>query len=697
MASGFRGGYHGLPMADTGPLRNIVIIAHIDAGKTTVTERILYYSHREHRMGEVDLGTATMDWMPEEQRHGITITAAATTVFWRKHRIQLVDTPGHVDFTAEVERALRVLDGAVGIFCGTAGVQAQSETVWRQADRYKVPRLAFVNKLDRVGSDFFRVLESIRSRLRANAVPVQIPLGREKRFEGVIDLIERRSLRFDAETLGERVLVGDLGPCEAEECEAWRTKLLEAACEFDDQLLERYLSGQPIASAEIKAALRKGTLERRITPVLCGAALRNMGIQPLLDAVCDYLPAPEDVGFVIGTDASTKKEIQRKLSVEEPLAALAFKTALDAHGDLVYVRVYSGRLVEGGQVRNSRTGECERAQKLYFMHANHREPTSSADTGSIVAVTGFKETCTGDTLCDPKNPIFLEPPRFPDSVVSMAIEPVTIAERGKLLDALGRMVQEDPTLRLLPDKETGQVLVAGMGELHLEIVRERLEREFKLEASVGSPRVAYRQSVVRAAEAEGVFERSVGGHNLFARVRLRIEPSTAADRPEVTSNLSKEGVPLEFHPVILDAARDAAQSGGSLGFPLTQIRVSVLEAEYRSGHSTPSAYIAAVIAAFSRALEEAGVRILEPLMRFEIQVPEAYYGTVSLDLNRRRSTIQKVEVAEDIRIISGTVPLAEVFGYSNNLRSLSQGRASITLTPESYTPIPSHLRARFAQ
>jgi elongation factor G len=682
-------------MAARKPIRNIGIIAHIDAGKTTVSERILFYSHKEHRMGEVDAGTATMDWMPEEQRRGITITAAATAIEWKGHRIHLIDTPGHVDFTAEVERALRVLDGAIGVFCGAAGVQAQSETVWRQADRYRVPRIAFVNKLDRVGADFLRVVDSIRARLGANPVPVQMPIGREKDFEGVVDLVERRSIRFDEESLGEKVIVGDIDPALAGEAERLRGALIEAAAEADDELLEKYLAGEEITAALLKKAIRKGTLAMKLTPVLCGAALRNRGIQPLLDAVCDYLPAPEDIGTVQGTVPHTGKPVELALRADGHLAALAFKTVADPHGDLVYVRIYSGTLEEGKQVWNSRTAKRDRAQKLFLMHANDRERLEEAEAGAIIAVVGFKETATGDTLADPSHPLLLEPPRFPETVVSMAIEPVTIADRDRLLDCLAKVAREDPTFRWRADRDTGQLVISGMGELHLEIVKERIEREFKVAASVGSPRVAYRQTISRAAEAEGVFERQIGGRSHHARVTVRLEPDPAAMKTEVTSALRKEKVPLEFHPVIIDAVREALESGGMLGFPLIQLRARVLDAAFRPGESSAVAYAAASAQAFQKALEKAGAVILEPVMRFEIQVPDAYYGPVSTDLQKRRAILGEVDLSGGLRILRGIVPLAEVFGYPNTLRSLSQGRAAITLEPESYRPVPEAVAERF--
>jgi elongation factor G len=676
-------------------VRNIGIVAHIDAGKTTVSERFLFYSHKEHRMGEVDAGTATLDWMPEEQRRGITITAAATAIEWKEHRIHLIDTPGHVDFTAEVERALRVLDGAIGVFCGAAGVQAQSETVWRQADRYKVPRIAFVNKLDRVGASFLRVVESIRSRLGANAIPLQMPIGEEKDFEGIIDLVDRRSIRFDEGSLGEKVVMGDIDPSLAAEVDRRRGKLIESVAELDDDLLEKYLAGEEVSPSLLKKAIRRGTLATKLTPVLCGAALRNKGVQPLLDAVCDYLPAPEDVGSVRGTVPHTGKTVERALRADEHLAALAFKTVADPHGDLVYIRIYSGRLEEGQQLWNSRTGKKDRAQKLFLMHANDRERLEDAEAGSIIAVVGFKETSTGDTLADPSHPILLEPPRFPETVVSMAIEPVTIADRDKLIDCLTKVAREDPTFRWRADKDTGQLVISGMGELHLEIVKERIAREFKVAANVGSPRVAYRQTILRSAEADAVFEKQIGGRSHYARVVILLEPAPGALKTEVSSDLKKDKVPLEFHPVILDAVRDALESGGVLGFPLTQMRARILDAAFRPGESSAVAYAAAAAQSFQVALERAGAVILEPVMRFEIQLPDSYYGPVSTDLQKRRAILRESDLADGLRILRGLVPLAEVFGYPNNLRSLSQGRAAISLEPESYLPVPQAVAERF--
>ncbi len=676
-------------------LRNLGIIAHIDAGKTTLTERMLFYSQKEYRIGEVDAGTATMDWMPEEQRRGITITAAATSFLWEGFQFNLIDTPGHVDFTAEVERALRVLDGAVGVFCGTAGVQAQSETVWRQADRYEVPRIAFVNKLDRVGADFFRAIDSIRSRLDANPIPIQVPLGSEKEFDGMIDLIDRRVLRFDEKSLGAEIVVSEVPAEHAEMVEEWREKMIEAAAECDDFLLEKYILGEPPSPEDIKAALRRGTLARRLVPVLGGAALRNKGVQPVMRAVCDYLPAPDEIPFVKGVAPQTGEAVERKTVADAPLSALAFKTVADPHGDLVYVRVYSGRMDSGQQVVNSRTQKRDRAQKIYVMHANHREHAESASAGEIVAVVGFTDTSTGDSLALPGAPILLEPPVFPQTVVSMAIEPVTIADRDKLLESLEKLAREDPTFRWRSDKDTGQLIASGMGELHLEVLTERLLREFSVDAVVGTPRVAYRQTVRSEGRGRAVFQRQVGGQVHFAAVELKISPDPEAAHPKIEHHLREGDVPPEFHPSILDGARGALEAGGVLAFPIIHVRVVVESAEFRPGESSVMAFTSAASEAFDKALEVAGATVLEPVMAVEIEVPDEYYGVVSSEFNQRRAVIREVHLEHGMRIIRGTVPLAEVFGYSNTLRSLSQGRGMLSMEPETYAPVPEGVAERF--
>jgi elongation factor G len=691
-------------MSRTTPIdryRNIGIMAHIDAGKTTTTERILYYTGRSYKIGEVHDGTATMDWMEQEQERGITITSAATTCYWHDHRINIIDTPGHVDFTSEVERSLRVLDGAIGVFCGTAGVQAQSETVWRQANRYQVPRIAFVNKLDRIGSDFFRVIEEIRSKLGSNAVPTQIPIGSEKEFDGVVDLLDRRSIRFDQESKGEKIIYGEVPEELAELVETWREKLVEAAAEYDDSLMEAYLDGEDIEVDRVRAAIRAGTIVGALTPVLAGSALRNRGIQPLLDAVCHYLPAPEDLGTVEGVhphqgkkDKEPRKEI-RRLAVDEPFCGLAFKTFADKHGDLVYVRVYSGKLEAGKQVFNSRLGKKERAAKIYLMHANAREKLDHVEAGNIVAIVGFRETSTGDTVSDPAHQIALEPPVFPDRVVAMAIEPKAITDRERLIESLERLAREDPTFAWREDKDTAQLVISGMGELHLDIIRTRLSDEFRVDASVGKPRVAYRQTILSKSRGEGVFDRKLGERTQFARVVVEVEPAPELLTPEVVNQIDKAIVPLEFHPSIVDSLQSSVESGGELGLPLMQIRARAVDGTARYGESTPVAFAAAAAEAFDKALDGAGSAVLEPVMRFEIQVPDQYYGGISNDLNQRRTQIEEVDLAQGIRVLRGLVPLAEAFGYSNMLRSLSQGRGTISLEPDSYAPVPEAVAARF--
>ncbi len=676
-------------------IRNIGIIAHIDAGKTTVSERLLFYTGKEHRIGAVDEGTAALDWMPQEQERGITITAAATTLFWRNHRLNLIDTPGHVDFTVEVERSLRVLDGAVGVFCGVGGVEAQSETVWRQANRYRVPRLAFVNKLDRVGSDFSRVLKSIRHRLHAEPVAMQVPIGTEKSFEGVIDLIERREIRFDEASQGEKLLFSDVSPGRVAEVEEWRDRLVAAAADFDDGIMSSYLGGKEIPAASIRAALRKGTIALKIHPVFCGSALRNRGIQPLLDGIVDFLPSPDDIGVISGTHPKSGKAIDRELSSKSYFASIAFKSMFDPHGDLTYLRVYSGKLKVGEQVLNPRTEQRERVQKIFLMHANHRERVESAEAGEIVAIVGLRSTVTGDTLCDLHHPILLERLRFPETVISMSIEPRSTADSDRLQESLEKLAREDPTFKWVKDGETGQLVISGMGELHLEIKQDRLLREFKVEASVGKPRVAYRQTIAGPAVGVGVFERQIGGKNHFARVRVRIEPAPHVSRPVVTSLLRKDQVPLEFHPSIEEGVRGAIDAGGTLGFPMIQLNAFIESADFRPGEASPIAYTSAASAAFGEAVSKAAAVILEPLMRFEVQVPEEYYGGVTTDLNRRRTMIRESDVQAGLRVLRGTVPLAEVFGYSTTLRSLTQGRGTISLEPESYSPVPTDVANRF--
>lgn len=694
-SKGSQSGKKGAVRSYTSNLRNIGIIAHIDAGKTTVSERILFYSGKEHRIGEVDSGTATMDWMPEEQERGITITSAATSLTWGDYRINLIDTPGHVDFTAEVERSLRVLDGAVGVFCGVGGVEAQSETVWRQAERYRVPRIAFVNKLDRTGADFFKVIESMRRRLGANPVPTQIPLGSEKDFQGTIDLIEMRLIRYDEESQGAKLIYEDIPADSLELASTWRESLIEAAAEFDDDLLNAYLEEGEVDGSAIRRALRTGTLRRRIQPLLCGSALRNKGVQPLLDAVCDYLPAPEDIEVVEGTHPRTGEGIIRKLLPDEHFSALAFKSAMDAHGVLTYLRIYSGTLGAGSQVLNVTRDERERVQKIFLMHSNERTQLEEAQAGDIVAVVGPRNTSTGDTLADSRHPILLESLRFPDTVIAMAIEPRSIADRDKLLEAIDRLGRDDPTFRSQLDHDTGQLVVSGMGELHLEIIKERLQREFSVDARVGKPRVAYRETVQGEATGSAVFEKLVGQKNHYAQVRIRVSHDDDVEGTEVSSELDKESVPLEYHPDIIEGVRGALESGGTRGFPFTHVRATVIDGDFRQGEGSPVAFATAASQALADAIQKMPSVVLEPIMRFEVQVPEDYYGSVVNDFNKRRAVVAETDLQGDIRLVRGTVPLAEVFGYTTILRSLSQGRASISMEPETYAEVPPEVAAKF--
>ncbi len=679
----------------TSKLRNIGIIAHIDAGKTTVSERILYYSGKEHRIGAVDEGTATMDWRPEEQERGITITSAATSLNWGEYRINLIDTPGHVDFTAEVERSLRVLDGAVGIFCGVGGVEAQSETVWRQANRYQVPRIAFVNKLDRTGADFYRVIESMRERLNANPVPVQIPFGIEKEFQGTVDLIEMKLIRYDEASQGSDLIYEEVPEELAEDAAKWREFMIETAAEFDDDLLNSYLEDGDVSPEAIRSALRAGTLSQKIQPLLCGTALKNKGVQPLLDAVCSYLPAPEDIEIVEGLHPRSEDGITRKLVPDEYFSALAFKSDVDSHGTLTYLRIYSGVLKAGGQVLNVTQNERERIQKLFLMHSNERTQLEEAQAGDIVGVVGLRTTATGDTLSDTKHPILFEALRFPETVIAMAIEPRSIADRDKLLEAIELLGKDDPTFRSQLDEDTGQLVVSGMGELHLEVIKGRLLREFKVDARVGKPRVAYRETLQGEGRGSAVFEKLVGQKNHYAQIVVQVSHDDDLEGTEVVNKLSKETVPLEYHPDIEEGVRGAIESGGSYGFPLIHVRAEIVDGDFRQGDGSSVAYATAASQALSDAISKLSTVILEPIMRFEVQVPEEYYGSVVNDFNKRRAVVGETDLAGDIRLVRGTVPLAEVFGYTTVLRSLTQGRASISMEPETYAQVPPDVQAKF--
>jgi elongation factor G len=681
--------------------RNIGIAAHIDAGKTTTTERILFYTGRVHRLGSVDEGTATMDWMPQEKERGITIVAAATSCYWRRlhdnelFRINIIDTPGHVDFTAEVERALRVLDGMIAIFCGVGGVEPQSETVWRQANKYRVPRIAFVNKLDRVGSDFFTVVQQMRERLGANAVPVQLPIGRESDFRGVVDLIEMKAIYW-VDELGTQMEYGPIPEDMMELAMEYRQKLVEVAAEQDDELMEAYFEQGDLTPSQIRQGLRKGTLSFKVVPVLCGSALKNKGVQPLLDAVCDFLPSPLDIGVVRGTNPQTGEVIERKLTDEEPFCALAFKIQTDPYvGRLVYLRVYSGVLKKGESVYNPGKDTNERIMRILRMHANYREDIDEARAGDIVAVVGPKATMTGDTLCDKAHPILLEQIEFPEPVIFRVIEAKDRAHEEKMVDALQKLVAEDPTLRLRYDQETGQLVLAGMGELQLEIVEDRLRREFGVQARLGKPQVAFRETIAREAIAEGRYIRQTGGRGQYGHVWLKVEPLPRGAGFEFVNQITGGVIPSEFIPAVEKGVREAMEAGVLAGYPVVDVRVTLFDGSYHEVDSSELAFKLAAEIAFKEACKQAGMILLEPIMALEVLIPKEYLGDVLGDLTARRAKIKGVqELTGNAVMIEAEVPLAEVFGYATSLRSLTQGRGSYTMRPSHYEPVPVNIAER---
>lgn len=679
-------------------IRNIGIIAHIDAGKTTTTERILFYSGASHRMGDVDEGTTTTDFDPEEQQRGITIYSAAISCQWKDTLINIIDTPGHVDFTAEVERSLRVLDGGVVIFSAREGVEAQSETVWRQANKYRVPRICFINKMDRIGADFERTLNEIRTRLAANPVAIQIPIGAgappDPNFlKGVIDLIEMQALYFDAASKGAKFETAPI----PEEIHAlavqWRRKLLEQIAELDEEVLAVYLEQDDIPVADIRRLLRKGTLEQKLQPVLCGASLNYVGVQPLLDAVTDYLPSPIDRPPVSGLNPNSKQNatVTRKPSASEPFCGLVFKIQSDPHGDLCFVRVYSGVLKSRSRALSSRLGKKELITQLVHIQADRREKieTEFAEAGDIVGVTGPKEVVTGDTLCDAQHPILLESIVFPEPVISMAVEPESSAERKKLAETLQFLARQDPTFRAKVNEETGQTLISGMGELHLEVIRHRMERDFKLNVRVHKPRVSYRETIRNSQQSEGIFERrTTGAASQYAKVTLRLEPHHA-DEPITIKNEIKPGVlPKETVGVIEQAVRDEACGGGLLGYPLMHVKITILDAVYNETEGTDVAFQEAAIRAVRNGLNDAGVVLLEPIMRLEVVTPGEFLGNINQDLGARRASILGTEQRGDLFVMSAEVPLAQMFGYSTQVRSLSQGRASYSMEPLKYEEAP---------
>jgi elongation factor G len=678
---------------DLAKVRNIGIMAHIDAGKTTTTERILYYTGINYKIGEVHEGAATMDWMEQEQERGITITSAATTCSWDGYTINIIDTPGHVDFTVEVERSLRVLDGAVAVFDGVAGVEPQSETVWRQADRYGVPRMCFINKLDRTGADFYMCVDMIVSRLNAVPLVLQLPIGNEADFIGVVDLVTMKALTWRGETsLGEEYSIEDIPADLQAKAEEWREKLLETLSENDDAVMEKYLEGEELSVEEIKAGIRRATLAATVTPVLTGTAFKNKGVQPMLDAVVAYLPSPLDVEGIQGHKVGNEEELMtRKPSEDEPFSALAFKIMSDPHlGKLTYVRVYSGKLATGTQVLNSTKDRKERIGKIYRMHANKREEIDSTGAGDIVAVMGLKDTTTGDTLCDASNPVVLESMTFPEPVISVAIEPKTKSDQEKLGTAIQRLAEEDPTFRVSTNEETGQTIIEGMGELHLEVLVDRMKREFKVEANVGKPQVAYRETLTKAVEkVEYTHKKQTGGSGQFGRVIIKIEPNTEEGGGYLFENKVTGGrIPREYIPSVDEGCQEAMENGILAGYPMVDVKVTLLDGAYHDVDSSELAFKIAGSMAFKEGAGRAKPALLEPMMAVEVTTPEDFMGDVIGDLNSRRGQVQAMEERSGARVVQALVPLSEMFGYVGDLRSRTQGRASYSMQFDSYAQVP---------
>ncbi|MDA8083191.1 MAG: elongation factor G [Nitrospiraceae bacterium] len=669
--------------------RNIGIMAHIDAGKTTTTERILYYTGVTYKIGEVHEGTAVMDWMVQEQERGITITSAATTCSWREHRINIIDTPGHVDFTIEVERSLRVLDGAVAAFDSVAGVEPQSETVWRQADKYNVPRIAFMNKMDRMGADFFMGLTTMIDRLGANPVAVQIPIGSEDNFRGPIDLVTMKALFYDDETLGAKYVEGEIPAEYAAQAKEYREKMLEALSDVDETIMEKFLGGEEVTADEIRAALRKGTISMSLTPVLCGSAFKNKGVQQLLDAIVDYLPSPLDVPPVVGKDPDSGAEASRKSDPKEPFSALAFKVMTDPFvGQLTFIRVYSGVMSAGSYIYNSTKGTKERVGRLLQMHANKREDIKEVSAGDIAAAVGLKSSLTGDTLCDEKSPIILEAMEFPDPVIQVAIEPKTKVDQEKLGQSLGKLMQEDPSFKVTTNEETGQTLIAGMGELHLEIIVDRLLREFKVGANVGKPQVAYRETIKTASKAEGKFVRQSGGRGQYGHVLIELSPSEPGQGFVFESKVVGGTVPREYWNAVEKGIKEATENGILAGYPVVDVKAVLYDGSYHEVDSSEMAFKIAGSMGFKEAAKKAKPVILEPIMNVEVVTPEDYMGDVIGDLNSRRGRIQSMEKRGKAQVIRSQVPLSEMFGYATDLRSKTQGRATYTMQFAVYEEVP---------
>ncbi|NLM70075.1 MAG: elongation factor G [Firmicutes bacterium] len=671
--------------------RNIGIMAHIDAGKTTTTERILFYTGKVHKIGEVHDGAATMDWMVQERERGITITSAATTAFWRGHCINVIDTPGHVDFTVEVERSLRVLDGAVAVFCSVGGVEPQSETVWRQADKYNVPRIAYVNKMDRVGADFQRAIDMMRDRLGANAVPIQWPIGVEDSFRGMVDLITMTAHIY-TDDLGTKEEQADIPEDLIDVVAEARERMIEAVADFDEELMIKYLEGEEITPDELKKAIRRGVLDVKITPVLCGSSFKNKGVQLLLDAIVDYLPSPMDLPPIEGHEVDTGAETNRSLDDDSPFSALAFKVMSDPYvGKLVYVRIYSGVLQAGSYVYNATKGKKERVGRILRMHANHREEVKECYSGDIVAIVGLRDTATGDTLCAENAPIILEQLEFPEPVINQAVEPKTKTDQDKLGAALQKLAEEDPTFRVHTDEETGQTIISGMGELHLEVIVDRLLREFKVEANIGKPQVSYRETITKAVQAEGKFIRQSGGRGQYGHVVLELEPLEQGAGFEFVNKIVGGVVPKEYIPAVESGVKEAMLSGVLAGYPVVDVRVTITDGSYHEVDSSEMAFKVAGSIGFKEGARKADPVLLEPIMKVEVTTPEEYLGDVMGDLNSRRGRIEKMEARGNAQVISSFVPLSEMFGYATDLRSATQGRATYSMNFSHYEPVPASI------
>ena len=673
--------------------RNIGIMAHIDAGKTTTTERVLYYTGKSHKIGEVHDGAATMDWMEQEQERGITITSAATTCFWRDHRINIIDTPGHVDFTIEVERSLKVLDGAVCVFDGVAGVEPQSETVWRQADKYKVPRICFVNKLDRTGADFYRCVDMIKDRLGCKPLVLQLPVGSESDLKGVVDLVRMKAIIWQNEDLGAKFDVVDIPDDLKEKANTYRKELVEAAVEEDEKLMEDYLDGKEPSNEDLIKCIRKGTLGFSFVPITTGSAFKNKGVQPLLDAVIDYLPSPKDIGSIEATKINSEDKLEMKFDDNEPFSALAFKVANDPFvGSLTFIRIYSGKIQAGTSVYNSSKEKTERVGRMLLMHANSREDIKEATTGDIVALAGLKHTITGHTLCNENKPILLEPMEFPDPVIEIAVEPKTKADQEKMGEALGRLAKEDPSFRVTSDEESGQTIIKGMGELHLDIIVDRMKREFKVEANVGAPQVAYRETILGSTEITYIHKKQSGGSGQFAKVTLSVEPLEPGQGREVENKIKGGSIPKEFIPGVEKGVLSVAESGILAGFPVIDYKVTILDGLHHDVDSSVLAFEIASRMCFREACQKATLKLLEPMMKVEVVTPEDFMGDVIGDLNSRRGQVASTEARGNATAINAIVPLANMFGYINNLRSSTQGRAQYTMQFSHYDKVPQNVQ-----